>query len=300
MHDPKSSASSPAKHMAPPRATPFSPKNHPKREAPQPMPATTLAKKKNRLCHRMSPCNSSSPPPDPSRARQQAVPENPDPNRIQRQPSTQSVPPPLHSPGPSRMPPRNPVAAHHFDVSTFRLFDVSTKNHPNREPPQPTPATTLANAPKNFFLLLSPCNSSSPRPDPSRARQQAVPENPDPNRIQRQPSTQSVPPPLHSPGPSRMPPRNAAAAHHFDVSTFRRFDFSTVSPNTCPPQDLQSKKIGCVTICHLRCVVPARGPDAACRLATDHQPGPASPGIKEALVTHYHHTLYVMPPKRIL
>jgi len=25
---------------------------------------------------------------------------------------------------------------------------------------------------------------------------------------------------LHSPGPSRMPPRNSAAAHHFDVSTF--------------------------------------------------------------------------------
>ena len=42
---------------------------------------------------------------------------------------------------------------------------------------------------------------------------------------------------------------------HFDVSTFRRFHPKTTQnpnrPNTCPPQELQTKKNACVTLCHL-------------------------------------------------
>ncbi len=79
------------------------------------------------------------------------------PNRIQHQPPTQSVPPPLHSPGPSRMPPAQPRRRskfRRFDFSTFRRF--RQENHPNREPPQPTPATSVGTIPKPLCHLMSP------------------------------------------------------------------------------------------------------------------------------------------------
>jgi hypothetical protein len=40
---------------------------------------------------------------------------------------------------------------------------VSRIFHPNRKPPQPAPATTITNAPQNFFRLLSPSHMHFPR-----------------------------------------------------------------------------------------------------------------------------------------
>ena len=60
------------------------------------------------------------------------------------------------------------------------------------------------------------------------------------------------------------PTRGGATVRHASalrLFAFRSFDFSTFPPkttqnakrpNTCPPQHLQTKKIACVTVCHLR------------------------------------------------
>ncbi len=151
MHDPKSSASSPAKHMAPPRATPFSPKNHPKREAPQPMPATTLAKKKIgcvTVCHLA--IHRRRPPIRAARVSKRyqkiripiASNANRRPNQCRR---LCILLDPLECPRATPSP---------HTISTFRRFDSSTfppkitqiANRPNPRPPQhlPTP-------PKTFF-----------------------------------------------------------------------------------------------------------------------------------------------------
>ncbi len=55
-----------------------------------------------------------------------------------------------------RLPPRDPAAAHNFDVSTFRFFDVSAKNHPKPEPPQHMPATRVANEKNRVCHYMSP------------------------------------------------------------------------------------------------------------------------------------------------
>ena len=109
---------------------------------------------------------------------------------------------------------------------------IFTKNHPKPELPQHMPAARLTSVRPNFFRLLSPCKSSNRRA-PFRA-----PTVREGSRIDCPRAT--------------PPPRT--------ISTFRLFDFSTFPPkttqnpnrpNTCPPQELQTKKIACVTICHL-------------------------------------------------
>ncbi|OWY70595.1 hypothetical protein B7486_13330 [cyanobacterium TDX16] len=55
-----------------------------------------------------------------------------------------------------RLPSRDPAAAHNFDVSTFRFFDVSAKNHPKPEPPQHMPATRVANEKIRVCHYMSP------------------------------------------------------------------------------------------------------------------------------------------------
>ncbi len=100
----------------------------------------------------------------------------------------------------------------------FRSFFTQMASRPNTCLPQHLPA------PPNFFRLLSPSNLRIAAPPIRAARvSKRYQKSRIPERTQRQPPTQSVSPPLHFPGPSRMPPRNPAAAHHFDVSTFRRF-----------------------------------------------------------------------------
>ena len=161
MHDPKSSASSPAKHMAPPRATPFSPKNHPKREAPQPMPATTLAKKKIgcvTVCHLA--IHRRRPPIRAARVSKRyqkiripiASNANRRPNQCRRLcilldplECPRATPPPL-------------------TISTFRLFDVSTFL-----PSPPTHARhRIYNRKKSAVSLYVTFDVSFPRGAPTR------------------------------------------------------------------------------------------------------------------------------------
>ncbi len=69
----------------------------------------------------------------------------------------------------------------------------------------------------------------------------------------------STTPPPQAPAirPQASSPRPPVSGlPNLDVSTFRRFHQKTTQtsprPNPCPPQELQAKKIPCVTICHLR------------------------------------------------
>ncbi len=146
------------------------------------------------------------------------------------------------------------------EISTFRRFDFSTfppKNHPKREPPQHTPATRLASEKNRVCHYMSPSDLHDLRASRAPIRAARVSKRYQksriPDRTQRQPPTPTVSSPLHFPGPSQMPPRPrpAQTLPHFDDPTFRFFDFSRPCPNTCPPQELQTKKIGCVTLCHL-------------------------------------------------
>ncbi len=109
-----------------------------------------------------------------------------------------------------------------------------TKNHLKRALPQPTPATSVGTIPK---ALVSPyvtfafarLTRTPPPPDPSRARQQAVPENPD-SQTQSTPIADAI--------------STAASAFTWTLSNaptqprrrskFRRFDFSTFPPK--PPK----------------------------------------------------------------
>ena len=101
--------------------------------------------------------------PDPSRARQQAVPENPDPQ-------SQSTPTagPISTAASTFSWTLSNAPAHRrrskfrrFDVSTFRRFRPKTTqiaNHPNPRPPQ-----ALAQSPKPLCHLMSPCVLPVPR-----------------------------------------------------------------------------------------------------------------------------------------
>jgi len=135
----------------------FPPKNHPKAEPPQPMPATRVASEKNRVCHYMSPSILQL-----LRAINVFVftldtlaPRSLGPFFRLLSPSISS--PPVASGAPAgritpeyaRMPPRDPTAQY-FDVSTFRFFDVSTQK---LEAPQPTTATSVGTIPAR---LVSP------------------------------------------------------------------------------------------------------------------------------------------------
>ncbi len=117
-----------------------------------------------------------------------------------------------------------------IDRSCFTL-SVFTQNRPIREAPQHMPATSVGTIPR---ALVSPyvtfdftrlTRTPSP-PDPSRARQQAVPENPDPLSN----STPTADPISTAASAfswtlSNAPaqPRRRSKFRRFDVSTFRRF-----------------------------------------------------------------------------
>ena len=115
----------------------------------------------------------------------------------------------------------SPLSPRVRGISTFRLFDVCPqKNHPNREPPQPMPATALASVRPNFFRLLSPGVLHDLRASHKAACRLAM------DYPQRCP----VSPTLHSPAPPRPPRASSPRPQVLQISTFRRFDFSTFSP----------------------------------------------------------------------
>jgi len=146
------------------------------------------------------------------------------------------------------------------------ILPFFTKNRLNREMPQPTPATALTSVPKNFFRLLSPCNLSSPRPrsepraSASGTRKAGCPIALIAKRRRNQCRRLYIPqtlwhvlvPPVSHQKPSQ---KRAAPTHvrHASCNRPKRSDSPYVTFGFSPP---------------------APGHEAACRLATDHRPGP--------------------------
>ena len=183
------------------------------------------------------------------------------PKRNQHPSPTQSAPPPLHYPGPSRMPPRNPAAAHHFDVSTFRLFDFSTfrrfrqENHPNLEPPQPTPATSVGTIPRARVspyvtfgfarFARTPRPRSEPRASASGTRKSGSLLHPTPSVDPISTAASAFSWTLSN-APAQ--PRRRSPFRRFDVSTFRRF---RPQPQPAPAQALTIPPRRFFAYCHL-------------------------------------------------
>jgi len=125
----------------------------------------------------------------------------------------------------------------------------SLKNRPIWEPPQHVPATRVAIEKNRVCHLMSPstcslaATHSEPRPSGrghlSNAITQAQPQMPRTLRAAAFAFT------LDALAPRRLGPVRTSSFRsqspspvHFDVSTFRFFNFSTTCPNTCPTQDL--------------------------------------------------------------
>jgi len=136
---------------------PFSRKTAEKSKHPNSRPPQLLAQSPRGLCHHMSPCKSSLQRPIQSPDRQ-ACPWNE-----------------VKGGGViSRMHQHNPAYAHHFDVSTFRFFDVST-SHPNPRPPQ-----RLQASPKTFFAYCHLQIYAPPRQPSAQTKRVHMPTNASP------------------------------------------------------------------------------------------------------------------------
>ena len=162
-----------------------------------------------------------------------------------------------------------------------RSFFTQIANHPNPRPPQ-----VLPQSPRGLCHLMSPSLLQDLRerraPDPSRARQQAVPENPDPQSN----STPTADPISTAASAFSWTLSNAprATPPPLKISTFRLFDVSTFPPRK-PPKSrttrtnarhkcCHSPHKACVTLCHLRfCKTCARSKP----LSSHWTPGPLGP-----------------------
>ncbi len=122
------------------------PQNHPKPEPPQHVSATTLANVPQNFFRLLSPTELQDLRPCSEAACRLAM--------AHQRPQHRPVSPLLQQ----SLSPSSPQAAGppNFDVSTFRLFDVSTKNHPKPEPPQPMPATRVAYKKNRVCHYMSP------------------------------------------------------------------------------------------------------------------------------------------------
>ena len=145
-------------------------------------------------------------------------------------------------------------------------LSVFTKNRLIREPPQHMSTTRVAFAPKKRFSPIVTIDLFARRPpNPSRARQQAVPENPAP----QSPSTPTGDPISTAASAfawtlSNAPtqPRRRSPFRRFDVSTFRLFDVSTfrrfhakppksrTTPTRARHKRYHNPQEACVTLCH--------------------------------------------------
>ena len=144
-----------------------------------------------------------------------------------------------------------------------------TKNHPKREAPQHATAARLANARANFFRLLSPSLLQDLRASNEAACRLAT----DHQQTTSSPCVIAIaftldasPPLCHLHGKfskdlqTNFPETfRACSGIHRSCFTFPRcrlfsriFTSNAHRPNTCPPQELQTKKITRVTVCHLR------------------------------------------------